>query len=152
MDKDDIKTLMAETHHFDELNHEEVDMLAQYLKYKKVVSGDFLIKEGHIGNALYYILSGRVEVRVESMSQQTPALIERGKGYTMGELSVMGLSNVRSASVTAVDDTEVLLLSKQKYENLLDKHPKTALKIIKRIVAQLSQRIQELSTQVVDLL
>ena len=152
MDKDGIKNLMTETPHFDELDHNEVDMLAHYLEYKKVIAGTVLIKEGQVGDTLFYILSGKVEIRVESMSAQTHALTERGKGYTIGELAVVGLSNIRSATVTAVDETALLLLTKQQYENLIEKHPKTALKILKSITAQLSQRIHELSGQVADFL
>lgn len=143
---------MTETPHFNELDHNEVDMLAHHLEYKKVVSGTSLIKEGWKGDILFYIVSGVVEVRVESLSAQAPALTRRGKGYTIGELAVVGLSNIRSATVTAVDETELLLLTKQQYENLIEKHPKTALKILKSIAAQLSQRIQELGGQLASFL
>lgn len=143
---------MTETPHFDELDHSEVGMLAHYLEYKKVIPGTILIKEGQVGNTFFYILNGKVEIKMESMSAKTPVLTQRGKGHTIGELAVMGLSNRRSATATAVDETELLLLTKQQYENLIDKNPKTALKILKSVAANLCQRIHELSGQVVDLL
>ena len=143
---------MTETPHFNELDHSEVDMLAHYLEYKKVVAGTVLIKEGQVGDVFFYILSGKVEIKMESMSAQTPVLTQRGKGHTIGELAVVGLSSRRSATVTVVDETELLLLTKQQYENLIGKNPKTALKILKSVAANLCQRIHELSGQVADLL
>ena len=152
MDKTGIKDLMTESPHFDELDHHEVNMLANFLEYKKVDSGTSLIKEGQKGSTLFYILSGKVKITRESLSEETALLTERGKGATVGELAVVGLSNIRSATVTAVDETECLALSKEKYENLIEKHPRTALKILKSVATSLCQRVQELSGQVADFL
>ena len=152
MDKNSIKNLMTEIHHFDELDHDEVNMLANYLEYKKINSGTPLIHEGQKGSTIFYILSGKVKVTRESISSETAVLTERGKGATVGELAVVGLSNIRTATVIAIDETECLALSKEKYESLIEKHPRTALKILKSVATSLCQRVQELSGQVADFL
>ena len=93
-----------------------------------------------------------MKVTRESISSETAVLTERGKGATVGELAVVGLSNIRTATVIAIDETECLALSKEKYESLIEKHPRTALKILKSVATSLCQRVQELSGQVADFL
>tara|TARA_Y100000294_G_scaffold165590_1_gene173252 strand:- start:636 stop:1094 length:459 start_codon:yes stop_codon:yes gene_type:complete len=152
MNVNDIKTLMIDIPHFYEMTQEELGLLADSLKYRKIRSGEFIVKEGQVGSTLFYIVSGKVKISVESISEKKKTMTMRGKGTTIGELAVVGLSNIRAGTVTALSDTELLLLSKQAYENLIEKHPRVAFKILKSIAVQLSQRIKELSGQVVDLL
>tara|TARA_B100000315_G_scaffold128627_1_gene118290 strand:+ start:426 stop:884 length:459 start_codon:yes stop_codon:yes gene_type:complete len=152
MNANDIKTFMIDVPHFYEMTQEELGLLANSLKYKKMKSGEFIVKEGQVGSTLFYIVNGKVKISVESLAEENQTMTLRGKGFTIGEMAVVGLSNIRAGTVTAVSDTELLLLSKQAYENLIEKHPRVAFKILKSIAAQLAQRIKELSGQVVDLL
>lgn len=150
MDTDTIKNLMSEISQFDELDHEEVNLLASLLEYKQEKTGSIVIKEGQVGNSLYYITNGKVEISVESMSGETPAIVGRIKGDTIGEMAVLGFSDIRSATATALSDTTLLRLSKKNYERLIDEYPKTANKILMSITANLCQRIKELSHHVAD--
>lgn len=148
MDKEGIKTLMSEIPLFDELDHEEINLLADYLEYKKENKGSLIINEGEEDCTLYYICRGEVEVCVCTASTSESPLVQRRKGETIGEMALFGLSNIRSASVVALSVTELLLLSKNNYENLIEKYPKIAFKIQKNIMTNLCRRIKELSDEV----
>lgn len=149
MDKEGIKTLMSGISLFKELDHEEVNLLADYLEYKKEAKGSIIINQGEVKSTLYYIVSGDVEVCVQTQSTSESPLVQRRKGETIGEMALFGLDNVRSASVVALSLTELLLLSKNNYEQLVEKYPKIALKIQKSVIINLCQRIKELSDEVV---
>ena len=59
--------------------------------------------------------------------------------------------NKRSATVTALSEIELLMLSKKNYEILVEKHNKIAFKILKSITSNLCDRIKRQSNQVVFL-
>ncbi len=149
MDKEGIKALLSKSSLFNGLDHEERNLLVQYLEYRKETKGSIIINQGEIESTLYYIVSGEVEVCVHTQSTSEAPLVQRRKGETVGEMALFGLGNVRSASVVALSVTELLLLSKNNYDQLIEKYPKIALKIQKSVIINLCQRIKELSDEVV---
>ena len=64
MDKDGIKTLMKEISRFDELDAKEIDLMAAYLEYRQEPDDSIIIKEGEIGDNIFYIVSGEAKVSV----------------------------------------------------------------------------------------
>ncbi len=148
MDKEGIKALMSGLPLFDGMDIEEIDLLAQYLEYKKENKGSLIINEGDVDSTLYCIASGEVEVCVNTPSKSETPLVQRRKGETVGEMALFGLGNVRSASVVTLYATELLLLSKENYEDIIEKYPKIAFKIQKSIVMNLCKRIKDLSDEV----
>ena len=150
MDKEGIKTLMKEIPLLNKLDDKEIDLMAPYLDYRKEFDDSIIIKEGEIGDSLFYIVSGEVKVSVHTPVGSDP-LIMLGKGEVIGELSIMSLNNKRSATVTSVSEIELLILSKKNYESLVEKHNRIAFKILESITSNLCERIKQQSNQLVFL-
>ena len=91
-------------------------------------SGEMLHRQGDSGDTLGIVVSGRLRIIVRRESgEQYEA--ELGRGETVGEMSVMS-SEPRTASVVAIRDTHVAVLSRAGYERLLVKHPLTITQIV----------------------
>lgn len=99
-------------------------------------AGELLIKQGTIGNELYYILEGEVVVYSEGRLGMVKELERIGPGEIVGELALIS-ETARQASVKAVSETKVLILSKQLFNTNLDKMPPWVAKLIRCLAGRL---------------
>lgn len=150
MGKEGIKILMREIPLSNDLDHIKMNLMAHYLEYRKEPEGSVIIKEGETSGAtLYYIVSGEVEISIKAPVESQLPLVHREKGQVIGEMAFSGLSNTRMATVVAPSEIELLILSKDNYERLIEKEIKTAFKVLKNITTNLCQRIKEQSESIV---
>ena len=98
--------------------------LDEELKSTFLSGGEILFRQGEKGDALYLVVSGRLRVLRED-EDETATLAELGPGDSVGEIAVLG-GERRLASVVAIRDTELAMLSKEAFHRLLEKHPLVA--------------------------
>jgi len=151
MDIEGIKTLMKKIPLLYELDDKEIDLMAHYLEYRKEPDESIIMKEGETGASLFYIVSGEAKVSVHTPVDSELPFVILGKGEVMGEMAILSVSNIRSATVTSISEMELLILSKKNYEHLVEKHNKIAFKILKSITSNLCERIKRQSDQIVSL-
>jgi len=98
-----------------------------------------IFAEGDPADSFYYIEKGRVSVTIDKsgVSEQV-TIIERGDYF--GEMAILG-TNSRNASVTALEETDVLSVDKRKFLEFMQSHPEIA----EKIYSKLSMRSEELS-------
>lgn len=101
--------------------------------------GELLIREGEIGDAMYIIVEGRLQVRKKARDGDI-VLAERGAGDVIGEMSVLDQAP-RVASVLALTPVRALVIDQETFMALLDWSPTAARAILKTF----AQRIR--STQ-----
>lgn len=101
--------------------------------------GELLIREGEIGDAMYIIVEGKVQVRKKARDGDI-VLAERGAGDVIGEMSVLDQAP-RVASVLALAPVRALVIDQETFMALLDWSPTAARAILKTF----AQRIR--STQ-----
>jgi CRP-like cAMP-binding protein len=105
-----------------------------------------IIREGMPGNALYIIKEGSVKVvNYLEHSQEEIILAELGKGDYFGEMSLL-TDEPRSASVVALEKTELLRLEKEDFEILVSREPK----IYKTLGIILAERLKETTIRRVE--
>ena len=106
--------LLREIQIFQPLSDEDLLDLATLLKLEKCPWGFPILQKGDVGDHLYIILSGRVEV----MDEDGVTLAEMGKGAVFGEMSLL-LNAPRSATATAVEETTLIVLSRDDFKQML---------------------------------
>ena len=100
-----------------------------------------IVKEGTLGDALYLIKKGLVEVKKREPSLGVDlTLATMGKGACFGEMALLN-GKPRSATVIAAVATEVLVLEKKEFEVLLESNPSISLRL-NRILAE---RVEEMN-------
>lgn len=89
-------------------------------KSRSFAPNEVILEEGKKGNGLYLLLHGRVEVS-RLVNQEPLVLAELGPGDVFGEMSLL-TGEPTTASITALDDSYVLRLSKKRFDELIMTH------------------------------
>jgi len=85
--------------------------VAAKMKREKFPAGAAIIRQGEVGDKFYIVRSGRVEVS-RSKDGKSDTLVTLGPGSFFGELALLR-DEPRAATVSAVEPTEVLTLTKE---------------------------------------
>jgi voltage-gated potassium channel len=109
------------------------------LKPATYAPGNFLVREGEIGNAMVFITSGDVEIVA---GEDQNILGEMGPGDYFGYLS-LALKEQCSASVKACDYCEVLILDRESFDSVSKEYPEF-LQVLKQASEERSERASEL--------
>jgi len=107
--------------------------------------GEVIIRQGQIGDCMYVIQEGQVEVLIEEDGGEV-LLAVRGEGDFVGEMAIFE-QEVRSATVRAIGEVRALTVDKKTFLRRIHQDPSLAY----RIVQVMSGRIRELSNEIVHL-
>lgn len=99
--------------------------------------GAIIIKKGDAQAQAYLIQSGRVGVFTEQDGRKIELAV-LGTGEIIGEMALIS-DEVRSASVEALDDCNVIMISRQEFHERL----KSSDRAIQAVVKMLSHRVSE---------
>lgn len=93
--------------------------------------GEIVIKEGTKGTSAFIVLSGAVEVLKRSGDRDIP-VATLGEGQVFGEMGLIE-DHPRSASVKAMTDLRLRVISREGFNELLQKKPSVLIPIIKSL-------------------
>jgi CRP-like cAMP-binding protein len=101
---------------------EQIERILPAIHDDHLKKGEILFRAGDPGDALYIISRGKVEVLADG-ARDTPAapagpLAVLGEGHAFGEMSLLS-GDPRSATIRAIEDTEVLKIGKSDFERLV---------------------------------
>jgi len=117
---------------FGSLNDDVFPALEAELESVTLAGGEILFRQGDVGDALYVVVSGRLNVAVERERGEF-VVAELGQGETVGEMALLG-GDARSATVYAIRDTHLAKLSRSGFERLLVRHPLETVPLFTRSV------------------
>ena len=104
--------------------------LVLHLEPAVFTPGDTILRRGEIGNRIYFIHRGTVQVLSGDERQVVATL---GDGDFFGELALL-TRQPRSASIRAVDYCNLYTLEKREFDLVLDKFPEFA-EEVRRVAA-----------------
>jgi len=113
--------------------------MADTTKFKK---GATIIHEGTTGSHAYLILSGSVEVS-KKVGEEKLVLSRLVKGNIFGEMSLVD-EKPRSATIVALEDTEVRVITRDRFESMLEQNPRAVIPLLKQVF----QRVRYLNQMV----
>jgi hypothetical protein len=106
--------------------------------------GEVIIKQGSVGNCLYVVQKGKVEVISESEIGEVK-VAELGKTEFFGEMGLFE-SDVRSCTVRAVGDARVLTTDKKNFYRSIHQDSSLAY----RLLEKMSERLREANKRIVS--
>ena len=126
---------------FADLSDQQVDELLKLGQFVEFKAGELIIRHGDYGDVMYFILAGMVEV-VRVLGAQGPqfARYALGEGEFFGEIALLLEGQTRTANVVALEPTRCLMLNRAQLEQMLNRHPGIAL----RMLAIMSKRLRAL--------
>jgi CRP/FNR family cyclic AMP-dependent transcriptional regulator len=130
--------LLLKVFFFRDLSADELLGILAITRREQYSMGQRVFEAGSPGDSLYLIKNGSMMVKNGPVVMAT-----LGIGDTIGEMSFMDRGN-RSATVAAIEETELLKVSFTALENLFEDYPQMAGKIYKAMAIALSQRLREM--------
>jgi CRP-like cAMP-binding protein len=115
---------------------------SRVLKFK---AADAVVKRGDMGHEMYLILSGAAEVR-RDVDGRNCTLATLGKGQIFGEMAFVS-NRARTASVVAITNLEVLVLSQQFIQSLTRTMPATVIQVLLNLSVILCDRLNSCTEQ-----
>lgn len=143
------KTMLRQHGLFRSLNDEEINILAENLKYAPYVAGDTITQQGNIAHWLYIIFQGSVQVSVASeggSSENLSVIKASQEGNIIGEMGLM-TGEPRKATVEALDNVSCYRLDKPTFETVIRSRPE----IVDDISTIIAERQQQLSETLKDM-
>jgi CRP-like cAMP-binding protein len=104
-------------------------------------AGEQVIRQGDPGASMFVILSGRVEVTVREAAGPPLRLAELTAGDYFGEMSLM-TGAPRVATVTALEETPVLEVSKEIFGRALEARPDLVDELGRALHLRMAERAQ----------
>ncbi|HXY89495.1 MAG TPA: cyclic nucleotide-binding domain-containing protein, partial [Xanthobacteraceae bacterium] len=100
----------------------EIADIMRLLKAQTFDRGDVIIRRGEEGHSMYFIAAGEVEIELPKER------VRLGAGEFFGEVAVLRRTK-RSATVTALARTNLLILDAHDLHALMDRDPRIAMHV-----------------------
>src|SRR5215471_9184292 len=147
MDRDDASLYFKQVSLFADLADEDIRQLMAIAKRRTFRPGEVIFHRDDVGQVLYVIKEGKVNICLISPEGQEISLVVLGKGDCFGELAILdGLP--RSADAIALERVECYTLQRSDFHNAIMKSPKIAI----RVMEVLCERLRKTDQQVEDLI
>lgn len=129
---------------FSGLPREDLARIVGKLEEERFSAGQVIVKQGEIGDALYMVRTGAVEVVLEHDGFRVESVAILGPYECFGEMSLF-TGQKRSATVIALIDSVIFKLSKETWEDLLTQHPSLSLHFCKVLSHRLAETDRDIS-------
>jgi CRP/FNR family transcriptional regulator len=131
---------------FADLEQGELERFSQVAVPRSFPTGTRVFHEGDRSDACYIVRSGSFRVTREHSDGRAITLATLGPGDIFGELAMLD-GEVRSASVEALGDGELLALPGGEVRALLARHPDITVKLVGALVRRLRAANERISRQ-----
>ncbi|MGE0154136.1 MAG: patatin-like phospholipase family protein [Reyranellaceae bacterium] len=123
-----------------------VDAIAAELTPVALPGGAILFDRGEPGDTLYFVYRGCLGVFERDDAGRVRLISEVAAGETVGELSLIS-GRKRSATVAALRDSELGMLTRASFERLAAKHPRALAHLLQFIIRRLDRIIRHEGVQ-----
>ena len=127
---------------FSGLAREDVAKILGKLEEKNFAAGATVFSQGEKGDSFYIIQSGAVQVVLRTVGGRSEIIAVLGPQDYFGEMALLS-GEPRSATIIAVKETTVWRLSREDWDELIEKHPTWLL----HFCATLSKRLTHVEKQ-----
>jgi CRP-like cAMP-binding protein len=105
-------------------------------------AGTVLFREGDVGNEMYVIHAGRVEL-TRQFRDTTTVLAVLPPGEFFGEMAIIN-NRPRSATATVVEDAQLIVIDPRTFEAMIRGKAEIAVRMIRTLAARLEQANQQI--------
>jgi CRP-like cAMP-binding protein len=141
---DEIRTekFLSKAPLFARLDGRGLRRLAELCVPRNYEVGEEIVTEGSTGLGLFVITAGRVEV-FKGAGEEKVVLAELGAGDIIGEMALVD-DQPRSATITTLEPTSCLLITRSSFQSLVDREPEIAWCIVPTLATRIRALQEEL--------
>lgn len=133
------------------LDWDEVRIIAGYMQAKSFPAGTVIIQEGRKATSLAFIEHGVVTIQKEEAGGSERHIIDLTRDAVIGEIAFFD-TEPRSATVVAKTDVRLLILTRERFDELALANSALAIKTLFYIGRVLSRRLRQVTGRFVGLL
>jgi len=141
--------LLDETPWSHGFNWQQTLKLASCMKTYRIVERGVVFEEHERHSYLCVVLKGRVAVMKEDVDEGQQQLVTFEPGSVFGEVSLVD-GQPRSASVIALEDSLVIVLTQEAFNGILEKYPALGVQLLLKVARFLSGRLRQTSGALVE--
>ena len=145
---DNTRNILSDIRLFEGLTSAQLDWVSRRAHRRVFPVGANVMTAEQPGEAVYIVLHGTVKIHVEQADGRDVILALLGSGDLIGEMSLID-SVGRSASVTTLENSLMLWMGKETFQEMLDTFPPVARNLVKILSARVrlsDQLIQALAS------
>lgn len=135
MDANTVKQYIERVDLFRGLTPEEVTKIMSKGMTMRCVKGETVFYKGTVGSQMYVVLGGKLGVYDDEN-----LLASLKTGDMFGEMALVN-KEPRSATVKAMEDSRLFVLSESTFERLMSK--RVAIRILLNIISTMSKRLKD---------
>ena len=134
------EAVLRKTQLFTRLTESEMRTLCARVSKRHFGRGETLFSEGDQCHGLFVVAVGRIRIFKLSPFGREQVLAVEGPGSSFAELPVFD-GGVYPASASALEDAEVLFISRKDFQNYCREHPEVALKVLAVVGSRLRRLV-----------
>ncbi len=145
MDAIDLKLIPL----FSELKEDELNSLTKVSVRQTFKKDNMVLIEEEVGSTMFIILKGRVKISRISDEGREVILSILVDGDFFGEMAILD-GQTRSANAITLEDTEMLIIRRENFLQMLHDYPQIAINLLKELAHRLRRsdsQIKSLSLQ-----
>ncbi len=111
-----------------------MNIIASIIDPRNYQKGDYIFKQGDQGRELFILITGVVRVCKNTKQKEEYTIVDLKAEWNVffGEIALMD-NDERSASITVLEDCQVLVFDRDKFNNLGKSHPELCLSITQEL-------------------
>jgi rhodanese-related sulfurtransferase len=117
---------------FGELPKDKWEEITHAIEKLSVAPRSIIFRQGDPGDCFYIITSGKVRVFRKDKDGMETQLSVLHAGESFGEMALL-TGEARSANVETLEETRLMVLSKEQFERILKDYPKLSLNFVKQM-------------------
>jgi CRP/FNR family transcriptional regulator, dissimilatory nitrate respiration regulator len=145
-DSNDRNQVLRKIFLFSDFTDKEFKLLDDFISIKKFSKGEQIFIEGVIAREFYIISSGKVKIYKLSSNGDEHILHVQIPGDLIAEAAIFDLK-IYPAFCSALEDTELISISTDRFYTLIEKNPQIAIKMM----SAYSRRLREFVSKIADL-
>ena len=134
---------------FSDLEPDELDAVSGQMHVSRIEAGNIVFNEGDPGRDVCFIVDGTLDV-IKILDDDTEKIIAvTAPGGAIGEMAVIG-DFPRTATVRAHTDSTLLTLSRDRFDQICDEHPRIGVKMLRALSRLLSHHLRDTSRELFE--
>lgn len=140
-----VSSALKQIAFFKDLGASDLKKLLTIAGFKKYSAGQMVFAKADLGNNFFIVTSGRIKIFTTVGGGKKKIFAYLKKGDLFGEMSLLG-GRTRSASAQAVEDSEVLAISKKNFKHLITENPDFSLNLLQTLAKRLHKANKDMES------
>ena len=155
----DEKLIVADDHRQLELSEfdlfstftpETINLFSECIVEKSFNPGELIFRLGEAGDEVYFLRNGIIDIELPIAGGKQLHVLTIGKGGIFGEIAFID-KITRSADAISMGHTSLYILSKSRFEPLLEKYPAVAYGFVEQLTKLIALRLRQSNKELIAL-